>query len=166
MLNVKSIAKTTSLVLLGAILFIIPDILYSFANSSYKIVSVFKIFNLLFLLSLGLVLCRRWVLFLTLGFLFILQFMQFSKIDYFGRPLVPYDFVAMIDEWYDVVQEAGDVAFSHWNIILIVVIPFALMYWVFLKQTKRTIIGDIKVIKDPLRKTVKCVTRVRKNADK
>ena len=143
-MDIKNLLKTLGLAIIMMALFVLPDYLYAFVNKDYYIKWTFLVIKFLCPLSLGLVLCKnKWIAITTLVLLFALQIMQFSRLDYFGRLLTPSDFVAMIDEWHDVVHGAGDAFSSHWEILPVVLIPFALMWSLTKIKIKKTIFGDI-----------------------
>ena len=125
-MDVKNLLKTAILVLVIVSLFVAPDFLYSrLANNEYHVSVIWLSLKVLVPLSLGLILNKyRWLTIIVLVFLCSLQLMQFSRLDYFGRLLTPYDFIAAFGEWRDVALGACDAFSSHWKIL-----PIAPIGW-------------------------------------
>ncbi len=146
-MKTKELIKSVGLTIALIALFVLPDYLYMTVNPEYKIRWTFLVMKFLVPLSLGLVLCKnKWIMLSTLILLFAIQMMQFSRLDYFGQPLAPSDFIAMIDEWHDVAHGAGAAFSEHWKIIPIVLIPFALILALIRLQNKKSVIGDILLV--------------------
>lgn len=127
-----------------SLLLILPDILFSLANSSFHLSRDIKALLLILPLSTGLVLNKyKSISYILITLITILQLSQFFHVSYFESLLSPYSLVLFEGEIADVMAESVSVMKQYWYIFPFVIIPFFLIS-LFVKKNKTTsIIGTI-----------------------
>lgn len=122
-------------------LFVVPDIIFSLFNESFKVSRHAVGLFLIVPLSMGLVLNPyRSLSIFIISTLATLQVMQFFHISYFGRQISPFALYLMQNELSDVLLEAQHLITSYLYIIPIVIIPFlAIFYFTKCKTYKHRV---------------------------
>lgn len=141
-----NIKKTIINIFTISLLFIIPDILFSFFNEAFKTSHDLKCTALIVPLALGLALNKyKWFSIFIISLLCILQIMQFCHIGYFGTQMSPYSLHLMTGELEDVIEETLSIYKNFLYIIPIVTIPFISIFYVshHLTKCKKSFLGTL-----------------------
>ena len=140
----RAVTKKTLTIVLVILLLIAPDYIYQCIDDKYHVMSVWKPMKFLIPLSIGIVLCKyKWISYSAIGILCLLQLLQFSVMSFFGRYIMPYDFVALFDELKDIFLSARDAISTHWKVIPAVVIPYLAIFFILRRQRNKSICGAI-----------------------
>ncbi len=146
--------QNISFVLFSVAIFMAPDYIFTMFSETYKVSFGFATFLRLLLmlipLSIGLLFNKyRKLTYAILAIFCGLQLIQFSVISCFGRTVMAYDFVTLIDEWDDILLGAGDAFSKHWVVIPTVIIPFAIIFMAIkftAARTKGSILGTFVLL--------------------
>ena len=144
---VKNI-KSTLLSIIGiSILLIVPDFIFSLVNKSFKLPHSLNVLFVIIPLSAAIVF-NKYKLFskIIITLIFILQFLQFSNIAYFGNQLSPYALILMQSEINDVLLETKNSFLNFLYIIPIVLIPCLLMWGMLKIKTIKNKIGTFFLV--------------------
>ena len=143
----REVIRKIILIGLVLLLFIAPDYIYQCIDDRYQVLSVWKTLKFLIPLSIGLVFCKyKWMTYSAIVLLCLIQLMQFSVMSFFGRYLMAYDFVAIFDEFDDILLGASDAIGNHWKVIPTVIIPFVAMFFILRRQQNKSVYGAIFLI--------------------
>ncbi len=144
---IKGPQFTCLLVVVVSLLLLVPDVVFSIVDDSFKVSHDIRVLMLILPLSFGLVTNPyRWFSIVIIAMLTLLQIMQFSHIAYFGTQLSPYAMHLMLSEIDDVILESCNVVGQYAYIIPIVVVPFALIYLLVRQKCCRTLWGTLSII--------------------
>ena len=140
----KKSSSTLFMILIVSFFFILPDIIFSIVNKSFKLSHDIKILLLIIPLSSGLVVNRfKWLSILCLSILFFIQLFQFSSLAYFGNLLSPYTLYLFSNEIGDTFQEVGNMFFRYIYILPIVLLPFIGISYCLKQKSYKSIFGTL-----------------------
>ena len=152
-MNYTSVFKKTLCIFLKfafiSLLFILPDIIFHFIDTSFKVSRDVWSFGLICILSLCFALSpNKFVALLFITLLTVLQIIQFAHIACFATQLSPFSIYLLSKETLEVFEDACLMAASYWYILPIVIIPYFLIFYITDKWQvfKNRIVGSISVI--------------------
>lgn len=132
-------------------LLIAPDLIFkAIKGSAYPL--YFEMQPFMFALAFGVLFSFSSRLIPTIAVLLLLsvfQLMQFCSLAYFGTGLAPYALLAMFVEAGDVTEEVMSAFFRYAYLALVVLLPFALLFFVWKKTSSKrqaSAIGSVLLI--------------------
>lgn len=144
MMSLGTYIRFVILVFCVELLLVLPDLVYSVYAPTYTVTSGIRALVFLIPLSSGIILNKyKFVSAVIIVVLCILQLIQFSRLSYFGRLMTQFDFDMIFAEWKDVLLGAKDAISTHWPILPTVIIPFALIWYIFQINKLKNVWGTL-----------------------
>lgn len=142
MLNLKKLLEPIKynliLFILIPIALILPDFLSKIFNENNHAALSGKFLLGLLGFALFLAFCRRSVAFLVLGLLMIIELIQFCHLFYYGSLITSAKFRLLFEDFGEVWQVVGEAASFLYFVPLLVLVPYAIVFYCFNKlESKR-----------------------------